>query len=646
VKDKMKNIIGKNLEVIVTIVVLLSNIVILYPSETVSADDPYTGEDLARAMLDTRYQSNLLWTTYEDKDATGEHRQGNVITSLGVLQPTNGVNFTMLSTGIAGFMPVTTDENGDGVPENPGDERGTWFQGGTQGYPRDEVTLTMTLQVPSLMTRLTYDVQFLSAEYPEYVGTSFNDELTITVNSPSQGVSTYTQDVNSGIFRLEANELTGSGFDVFATSGNPGNLDIVTTTIGPGGDAGATLRFPAEHDVLGPEVVTVTIDIKDSGDNMVDSAVFIDNVSFAEEAQVSITARKDVHDLEGGLIEYVECGDTIEYRIDIVNGGDITQQGNEFEDVLSNDVTFAGNLTTDYGTAQYIPGEHKVTWNGDIPASNYNRIKFHVTINTGLDNGTIIPNQGVVYWDSNNDGVNDATAYTDYANVTVLVYQPPPSVTEDFSDDAAGGKATQSHEGRLWFETSEGETQSAFKVVLDYHYVTDNSFKTKIRSADSPQYWNYTLSELESDLKWWEIRFACGNTSEDADLYLTFKNNDNDDIARLRFQYVHDGIQSPSDWVLELYYWDNGWKRLYSDFFSEYSNGYLFNGWYKLRIEKNGINNVNYFLNRTGVGLVDAKAGGILDAPFSNLTSVEWTSTKNPVVCPMFFWDEHTLGLT
>jgi len=325
VADEMKKISGKNLGVMIAIGILLSNLVIFYSSEITSADDPYTGEDLARAMLDTKYQSNLIWSTYADRDATGGHRQGNVITSLGVLQPTNGVNFTILSNGIAGFMPVTTDENGDGVPENPGDERGTWFQGGTQGYPRDEVTLTMNLQVPSLMTRLTYDVQFLSAEYPEYVGTSFNDELTITVNSPSQGVSTYTQNVNSGIFRLEANELTGSGFDVFATSGNPGNLDIVTTTIGPGGDAGATLRFPAEHPVLGPEDVTVTINIKDAGDNMVDSAVFIDNVSFAEKAQVSITARKDVYNLEGELIEYAECGDTIEYRIDIINGGEVMQ---------------------------------------------------------------------------------------------------------------------------------------------------------------------------------------------------------------------------------------------------------------------------------------------------------------------------------
>jgi len=644
VADEMKKISGKNLGVMIAIGILLSNLVIFYSSENVSADDPYTGEDLARAMLDTRYQSNLVWSTYADRDATGGHRLGKVCSSLGVLQPTNGVNFTILSTGIAGFVPVTTDENGDGVPENPGDERGTWFQGGTQGYPRDEVTLTMTLQVPSLMTRLTYDVQFLSTEYPEYVGTTFNDELTITVNSPSQGVSTYTQDVNSGIFRLEANELTGSGFDVFATSGNPSNLDIVTTTIGPGGDAGATLRFPAEHPVLGPEDVTVTINIKDAGDNMVDSAVFIDNVSFAEEAQVSITARKDVYNLEGELIEYVECGDTIEYRIDIINGGEITQLGNEFDDILSDDVTFAGNLTWEYGTAAYLPDEHKVIWTGDIPAGNYHRLKFQVTINDGLENGIIISNNGTVDWDSDNNGVNDAIALTGFANVTVLAYEPPPSVTEDFSDDIAGGKANQSYDGRAWFETSSSVLGSVFEVASGYYYSTANAFKTKLRSSGSPQYWNYSLDALECDIDWWEIWFACGNTSEASNLYLDFKNGDNEDMAKIRFEYVDGGNEPPIDWMLELSYWSpvHGWVRLNTDF----PSGHLYNSWYKLKIEKNGLSYINYSLYRNGKGLVDFKTDQQLGASFSNLTSVEWSNTRNPVVCPIFFWDEHTLGLT
>lgn len=637
--DNMKRIDGKHAVLMLTLIVVLSSLFSSTPSKNVRGEEPYTGEDLARAILNTCYQDALLWSSYSDQDETGQHRQSKVCTSLGVLKPTNGTTFALLSTGVAGSVPVTTDRY------NPGDERGTWFKGGQKGYPRDEVTLTMAVQVPPLITLVTYDVQFLSAEYPEYKDTLFNDKLTVTVNSPSQGVTTYTQDVDSGIFRLKAVELAGSGFDIFATSGNPSNLDIVTTVPGLGGDAGATLLYPAEHPVLGPETVIITINIKDVGDNLVDSAVFIDNISFDGKAQASITARKNAYSLDGTLIQDAECGDTIEYRIDIINGGEIEQKDNELEDILSDNITFAGNLTTEFGTAEYIADEHKIVWIGDIPTMKYNRIKFRVTINEGLVNGTVISNQGIVQWDSDNNGMLDEVTYTNYANVTVLVYQPPPSVTEDFSDDSSEGGATQSYQGRLWFETSEGTAISSFNVVTDYHYATLNSFKTKIRATDSPQYWKYMLSELESDIEWWEVWFACGNGSEAADLYLTFRNSNDKEITRIKFEYIKDGIQQLTNWSVALSYYDNGWKRLYSDFFNYYSDGYLFNGWYKLRIEKNGENAITYLLSRTGVGVIDTKTGGTLAAPFSDLATIEWSSTKNPVVCPFFFWDEHTIGL-
>ena len=149
------------------------------------------------------------------------------------------------------------------------------------------------------------------------------------------------------------------------------------------------------------------------------------------------------------------------------------------------------------------------------------------------------------------------------------------------------------------------------------------------------------MSELESDIEWWEICLKCGNASEESDLYLDFKNSVGNDIAKIKFEYVQMGTEPPTDWVLELHYWDygSGWARICSDF----SGGYLYNSWYKLRIEKNGSGYIDYSLNRTGIGLV--KTGNRLSASFSDLASVVWSNTKNPVVCPMFFWDEHRIGL-
>ena len=146
-------------------------------------------------------------------------------------------------------------------------------------------------------------------------------------------------------------------------------------------------------------------------------------------------------------------------------------------------------------------------------------------------------------------------------------------------------------------------------------------------------------------MKWWEIWFSCGDTSEEYDLYIDLQNNNEQDIAKIRFDYVNAGSK-PQDWFLELYFYDpvDGWSRLNSFYFG----GYLRNNWYKLRIEKNGTNSIYYTLSMNDIGVVDNQTGGQLSVSFSDFERVKWSSTTNPdpVVCPMFFWDEHSIGLT
>ncbi|MDH7517297.1 MAG: choice-of-anchor L domain-containing protein [Candidatus Thermoplasmatota archaeon] len=649
----MRKAFNKKIWLITTTIILLSNLFIVYQTEKVSAGS-YDGRDLALAILSN--QSVLVSSSYSDKDLS-DHRQGKVLSSLGIMAPTNGQTFALLSTGIAGAVPVTTNT------VNPGEERGSWFAGGKYGSPRDQATLTMTLKVPPYMHYLYYDVQFFSVEVPEYKGSQYNDKFTATVNSPSKGITTYVIDINSGDFVLNSRDIPGTGFDVFATSGNPDGVDWVDTTPRtPGADGGATALITRENPVSPHEEIIVTFDIIDVGDNQFDSAVFIDNLVFSGFAKTELIARKIAQDVNGG---YLECGDTIRYTITISNIGTANQgdnPGNEFEDDIPINTTYVpGSATATSGTISYSNG--KIIWNGGIPAQSSVALTFNVTVNQSLINGTIISNQGTIYWDSNEDGTNDATELTDDpavddgidqdgdgetgdddpTRVIVFAFEPPSVVTEDFSDDTPSGKASQSYYGRLWFETDKGKTGSVFEVAPSYHYSTAKSFKTKIRSSGGKRYWNYTLSQLNSDMIWWEAWFACGNTSEVSDMYLDFKNTAGDNIARIKFEYVHEGTSKPTDWVLKLYYMDpsSGWISLDSDF----QGGYLYNGWYKIRIEKNGENNIKYYLYRSGVGLVRSKTAGRLSAPFSNFARVEWYNTKNPVVCPMFFWDEHRVGL-
>jgi len=618
----------------------------------------YDGHDLALAILEN--QSTLISSYYEDRDQIG-YRQSAVLTSLGIMQPTHGQTFALLSTGIAGTPIVTTDAL------NPGDERGTWFTKQNTN-PRDSATLTMVLKVPMYMHYLYYDVQFFSTEYPEFIGSKFNDDLTITVNSPSKGITKYTFDVNSGYFVLDSNNIQGTGFNIFAQSGNPADVDIVDKiTRNPGADAGASSLIVEGSPVSPNETITVTIKIEDVGDNQFDSAAFIDNFRFSGYARTEIIAKKEVEDLNGGEIE---CNDTLRYTISISNTGAVAQNnnpGNEFEDYIPEHTVYVpGSAYSQYGIINYSSSENKIIWNGGIPAESSRVLKFDVIINENLPNLQIISNQGTIYWDSDEDGINDAIELTDDiydddgidtdfdgetsdddpTNVIVYSFDNPDFVTEDFSDDLSGVKATQSYLSRQWFETQDELTcNSCFEVVSFYHYLTAKSFKTKIRNSNGPQYWNYSLSELNNaQLSWWEIWFACGDTSENYSFNLNLQNSNYQDISKIKFVYVKNG-SLPSDWLLELYYWDpvSGWNRLMSN----YLGGYLRNNWYKIRIEKNGTNFIDYALSRTNRGIIEFQTGQKLSAPFLDFERVEWISPNpDPKVCPMFFWDEHSIGLT
>lgn len=660
----MEKIVCRNFVAIIGLVITVFFAFTIFSSEDVSALS-YDGEDLALAILAN--QSTLVSSSYTDTDKI-DCRQGIVLSSLGSVLPTDGPTFALFGTGVAGTNIVTTNA------DEPGDERGTWFKN-QHGHPRDSATLTMALQVPLYMHYIYYDAQFFSAEYPEYVGTQYNDKLTITIYSPSKGTSTYIFDVNSGYFVLDSNDLTNTGFDIFAMSGDPSNIDQVDTNPRtPGADAGASDVIPIggeTHPVSPNEQITVTISMTDTGDNLFDSAAFIDNLRFTGYAKTDITARKVARDIYGELIdEPVECGSTIRYSITLSNTGTADQNnnpGNEFEDYIPNNATYVpGSVTATSGVIGYDSGENKIIWNGNILAESSRVLSFDVVINeTGLETGAIVSNQGTVYWDSNEDGTNDATELTDdhYTDdgvdqdgdgftddddptiVSVVVFEPPLTVTEDFSDDVAGEIASQSYLTRSWFETSQDMLGSIFEVAPTYYYSTIQSFKTKLRLSGSPQYWYYNLSNLESDINSWEIWFKCGNVSEESDLCLEFKNEQNNSIAKLKFEYVRQGIIQPTDWILELYYWNpsTGWNKLYSDF----SEGYLYNSWYKLKIEKNSNPSyINYHLYREDDSyLVDYKTDLNLGTAFSNLDHVRWSSTKNPIACPMFFWDEHILGL-
>lgn len=183
--------------------------------------------------------------------------------------PTRGDTFAILSTGLV----TSVDQPGTFASDGLG---GDLVRGNTD---RDVTVLAVDVAVPAEANCLTFDFRFMSEEYPNYVGTQFNDAFIAEVDS-----STWTTDgsdiiapdniafdadgqvvsINStGIGGMTPEDGAGTAFD--------GGLD--------GGDAsGAATTLLSASTSVTPGDHTVYFSLFDQGDTILDSAVFLDNL--------------------------------------------------------------------------------------------------------------------------------------------------------------------------------------------------------------------------------------------------------------------------------------------------------------------------------------------------------------------------------
>jgi pimeloyl-ACP methyl ester carboxylesterase len=221
------------------------------PLISIDADKAATGPQLA-AALDV--PAALITSATVSGPAAGTA----VFSSLGVIQPKQGTSLGVLSSGIAGTSSP---------------EPGTDFSpGGTAG---DSVTLTLVLDVPEGSTRLAFDYNFLSAEFPDFIGSAFNDTFRADVSDANGSRTVALASVNSSFFfAASGSRAGGSGFDIFTE--DPSGVD---TSFGGGlPDAGLTDWQSVNVPIAGGGPLTLTFNVRDLGDGILDSAVVIDNV--------------------------------------------------------------------------------------------------------------------------------------------------------------------------------------------------------------------------------------------------------------------------------------------------------------------------------------------------------------------------------
>ncbi|MCE9667317.1 choice-of-anchor A family protein [Myxococcus stipitatus] len=153
------------------------------------------------------------------------------------------------------------------------------------GADGDVVTFRVTVKVPLGNNRMSFDYRFLSAESPEYIGTQYNDTFNAHVEDVSGRRLVATASVNSStFFDVSTTRARGTYYDTLFAD-DPSGVDFFPITYPPDimrfPDAGVTDFRTANFEVIPGGSVTLEFDLRDLGDGVLDSAVVIDNITFA-----------------------------------------------------------------------------------------------------------------------------------------------------------------------------------------------------------------------------------------------------------------------------------------------------------------------------------------------------------------------------
>jgi hypothetical protein len=250
-----------------------------------------------------------------DAPAAGQH---GILGGFGTfMKPQEGANLAVLSSGFA-YPCDDASATASCIGSGSGDP---YFKGGVPmydgngtpppGYPKsnsacplapdihDTIGVTLQIKTPANARGFSFDFDFLSGEWPEFVCTNFNDsfvawldsaawagtagDLNISWDAKGRPVS-----VNNGFFgQCTPNTQTGCSGGNTQTAACPGGeTNLLGTgffnvgtycggTMSTGG--GATGWLTTKAPVKGGETITLQFIIWDTGDQAYDSSVILDN---------------------------------------------------------------------------------------------------------------------------------------------------------------------------------------------------------------------------------------------------------------------------------------------------------------------------------------------------------------------------------
>jgi len=242
--------------------------------------------------------------------------------------------------------------------------------------------------------KVQFKYVFASEEYPEYVGSEFNDAFAFFISGPGIAGNQNIALIPGTNQPVTINNVNAGSFaNFFVNNGNG---------ISGGGSSvqfdGFTRPFIAEATVIPCQTYTITMAIADVSDGIYDSAVFLEAQSFSSS---EVTLEQSPSYIEGSDVIYEECGfNTITIR-----------RSGQTNSALTVPLEASGSAT--YGT-DYTNFPLSVTFQPGQDAVSFNIVAFSdgITENGGE---TVV----ITYRDSGCSGV-------ELKQLTFFIFDPPP----------------------------------------------------------------------------------------------------------------------------------------------------------------------------------------------------------------------------
>ena len=181
-----------------------------------------------------------------------------VFSTAATLFPTQGTDYFVMSSGATA----------DALTTNTSPSTSTILSGLGNSQNNDMVQTVLVLQPPSTASCLAFDFAYYSEEFPEFVGSEFNDA--------------FIAEIGQSTFQIIDDQVIAPNNFAFDTDGNVVSVNTVFGVTAGNADGttydGGTPLLTAKTPIENPgSPITVTLSIMDLGDSIYDSTVFIDN---------------------------------------------------------------------------------------------------------------------------------------------------------------------------------------------------------------------------------------------------------------------------------------------------------------------------------------------------------------------------------